>query len=93
MKRTRAKNSEEQPRRLAALIRAHQGAMLTHPETTRTHEAILSLLQGVDAGEITLAHCIRLLRYQAVLVIDAPAYAQLYSQAVADLQRMQREGQ
>jgi hypothetical protein len=78
-------------KRLAALIQAHQEALLAHPEAQATHEAIISLLQGVDAGEITPAQCVRLLRYQAVLVADAPAYAALYRQAAAALQQMPRE--
>ena len=78
-------------KRLAALIQAHQEAMLAHPEASTTHEAIISLLQGVDAGEITPAQCVRLSRYQAVLVADVPAYAALYRQAAADIQQMQRE--
>jgi hypothetical protein len=78
-------------KRLTQLIQTHQKALLTHPEAQATHEAIISLLQGVDAGEITPAQCVRLLRYQAVLVADAPAYAALYRQAAADIQRMQRE--
>jgi hypothetical protein len=77
--------------RLAALIQAHQGALLTHPEAQATHEAIINLLQGVDSGEITIAQCVRLLRYQAVLVVAVPAYAALYRQAAADLLQMQRE--
>ena len=77
--------------RLAALIQANQGALLAHPEAQATHEAIINLLQGVESGEITVAHCVRLLRYQAVLVADIPSYAALYRQAVADLQQLQRE--
>lgn len=77
--------------RLTALIQAHQGALLAHPEVQATHEAIISLLQGVDTGEITVAQCVRLLRYQAVLVAEVPAFAALYRQAAADLQQMQRE--
>lgn len=76
--------------RLAALIQAHQGALLAHPEAQATHEAIINLVQGVDTGEITVAHCMRLLRYQAVLVAEVPAFAALYRQAAADLQQMQR---
>jgi uncharacterized protein YciW len=77
--------------RLAAMIKAHQGALLAHPEAQATHEAIINLLQGVDAGEITVAQCVRLLRYQAVLVAEMSAYATLYRQAAADLLQMQRE--
>ena len=77
--------------RLAALIQAHQGALLAHPEAQATHEAIINLVQGVDSGEITVAHCVRLLRYQAVLVAEVPAFARLYRQAAADIQQMQRE--
>jgi hypothetical protein len=77
--------------RLSQLIQAHQGALLAHPEAQATHEAIINLLQGVDSGEITVAHCVRLLRYRAVLVAEVPAYATRYRQAVADLQQMQRE--
>jgi hypothetical protein len=77
--------------RLAQLIQAHQAALLAHPEAQATHEAIINLLQGVDAGEITIGQCVRLLRYQAVLVTEVPAYAALYRQAVADLQQMQRD--
>ena len=77
--------------RLTALIQAHQSALLAHPEAQATHEAIISLLQGVDAGEITPAQCVRLLRYQAVLVTTMPAYAALYRQAAADIRQMQRE--
>jgi len=74
--------------RLAALIQAHQEALLAHPEAQATHEAIISLLQGVDASEITPAQCVRLLRYQAVLVAHAPASAKLVRQAAADLRQM-----
>ena len=78
-------------KRLVGLIQAHQGAMLAHPEAQTTHEAIISLLQGVDAGEITPAQCVRLLRYQALMVAHAPPYATLYRRAAADLRQMQRE--
>jgi hypothetical protein len=77
--------------RLAVLIQAHQEALLAHPEAQAAHEAIISLLQGVDAGEITPAQCVRVLRYQATLVADAPAYAALYRQAAADIWQMRRE--
>ena len=77
--------------RLAALIQAHQGALLTHPEAQATHEAMINLLQGVDSGEITLGQCVRLLRYQAMLVAEVPTFAKRYRQAAADLQQMQRE--
>lgn len=77
--------------RLVQLMQAHQHALLAHPEAQATHEAIISLLQGLDAGEITPAQCVRLLRYQAVLVTTLPAYAALYRQAAADIQHMQRE--
>lgn len=77
--------------RLAQLIQAQWTALLAHPEAQATHEAILNLLQGVDTGEITPAQCVRLLRYQAVLVADVPAYAALYRQAAADLLLMQRD--
>ena len=77
--------------RLAQLIQAHQGALLAHPEAQATHEAMINLVQGVDTGEITVAHCVRLLRYQAVLVAHVPAYAALYRQVAADLLQMQRE--
>ena len=75
-------------KRLTQLIQAHQSAMLAHPEAQATHEAIISLLQGVDAGEITPAQCMRLLRYQAALVTTMPAYAALYRQAAADIRQM-----
>ena len=77
--------------RLAALIQAHQATLLAHPEAQATHEAIINLLQGVESGEITVAHCVRLLRYQALLVTDVPAYANLYRQAAADLLQIQRD--
>ena len=79
-------------KRLVVMIQAHQSGLLAHPEAQTTHEAIISLLQGVDAGEITPAQCMRLLRYQAVLVTTMPAYAVLYRQAAADIRQMQREG-
>ena len=79
--------------RLAQLIQAHRVALLAHPEAQATHEAIINLVQGVDSGEITVAHCIRLLRYRAVLVAEVPAYAVLYRQAAAALQQMQRKEQ
>jgi hypothetical protein len=72
------------------MIQAHQEASLSHPETQATHEAIINLMQGVDASEITPAHCVRLLRYQVVLVAEAPTSSALYRQAAADLQRVQR---
>ena len=77
--------------RLAQVIQAHQEALLAQPASQDTHEAILSLLQGVAAGEITAAHCVRLLRSQAVRFVDAPVTAELYRQAAADLERLQRE--
>ena len=77
--------------RLTALIQARQGALLAHPEAQATHEAIIRLLQGADTGEITVVQCVRLLRYQAVLVAEVPAFAALYRQAAADIQQMQRE--
>ena len=61
--------------RLAQLIQAHQGAMLAHPEAQATHEAMISLLRGLDSGEITMAQCVRLLRYQAVLVAEARVHS------------------
>ena len=79
--------------RLAALIQTHQAALLDHLEAQATHEAIINLVQGVDSGEISVAQCVRLLRYQALLVAEVPAFAALYRQAVADLQQMQREEQ
>lgn len=78
---------------LSHLIQAHRGALLAYPEAQATHEAIINLVQGVDSGEITVAQCVRLLRYQALLVAEVPAFAALYRQAVADLQQMQREEQ
>ena len=77
--------------RLAALIQVHQAALLAHPEAQATHEAMINLVQGVDAGAITIAQCVRLLRYQAALVAEVPAFDKLYRQAVADIQQMQRE--
>ena len=77
--------------RLAALIQAHQAVLLAHPEAQATHEAIINLVQGVDSGEITVGQCVRLLRYQALLVTEVPAFAALYRQAVADLRQMQRD--
>ena len=77
--------------RLAGLIQAHQAALLAHPEAQATHEAMINLLQGVDTGEITVGHCVRLLRYQALLVAEVPAFARLYRQAAAALLQMQRE--
>ena len=47
---------------LAALIQAHQRALLAHPEAQATHEAMITLVQGVDSGELTVAQCVRLLR-------------------------------
>ena len=79
------------PERLAHLIQAHQEALRTHPEEQETHEAILSLLQGAAAGEITAAHCVRLLRSQALRFADAPVAVRIYRQAAADLERLQRE--
>ena len=76
--------------RLAQLIQAHRAALLAHPEAQATHEAIINLVQGIDSGEITVAQCVRLLHYQAVLVAGSPAFAALYRQAAADLQQMQR---
>lgn len=78
-------------KRLGALIQAHQEALLAHPEAQATHEAIINLLQGVEAGEITSAQCVRLLRYQALQIAGALTYAALYRQAAAELQRIQRE--
>ena len=77
--------------RLNQLIQSHKGALLAHPEAQTTHEAMISLLQGVDTGEITPNQCVRLLRYQALMVADVPAYAALYRQAAADMLQMQRE--
>ena len=65
--------------------------MLAHPEAQATHEAIISLLQGLDTGEITTGQCMRLLRYQAVAVASAPTYAALYRQAAAAIRQMLRE--
>lgn len=48
---------------------------------------MISLLQGVDSGEITVGHCLRLLRSQAVLVAEVPAFAKRSRQAAADLQQ------
>ena len=36
--------------RLAAMIQAHQAALLAHPEAQATHEAIINLVQGVDSS-------------------------------------------
>jgi hypothetical protein len=78
------------PERLAHLIQAHQEALSSHPEEQETHEAILSLLEGVAAGEITAAHCVRLLRVQALRYTDVLGTTQLYRHAAADLERLQR---
>lgn len=80
------------PERLAHLIQAHQEALRSHPEEQEVHEAILSLLEGIVAGEITAA---RLAyggsRAQALHFAGAPATAWLSHQAAADLERLQRE--
>ena len=78
-------------RRLAALIQAHQAALLAHSEAQATHEAMITPFRGVESDEIAVAHCVRLLRSQAVLVADVPAFAALYRQAAADLQQRQCE--
>jgi hypothetical protein len=80
-----------QPERLAPLIQVHREMLRSHPEAQETHEAILSLLEGVAAGEITPAHGVRLLRHQALRVADVPATARLYRQAATDLERLGRE--
>jgi hypothetical protein len=87
----RTGRSRTRQERLAQMIHSYRQA-LQAPEEQETHEAILSLLEGVAAGEITPAHCVRLLRYQAVRCADVPLAARLYRQAASDLQLLQREG-
>lgn len=78
---------------LARLIQAHQDALLAHPEARTPHATIVSILQGLDTGEITLAQALRLLGYQALRLEDTEAHQALYRQAAADLRQMQRETQ
>jgi hypothetical protein len=77
--------------RLVQFIQSHREASLARPELQETHETIISLLEGVATGEITAAHCVRLLRAQAVHFADAPAAARLYRQTATDLEHLQRE--
>ena len=45
--------------RLTQLIQAQRRALLAHPEAQATHEAMISLLQEGDGGEITPGRCVR----------------------------------
>jgi hypothetical protein len=77
--------------RLAALILARQEALLSDEKHSITHEAILSILKGLDRGDFTEGQALRFLGYQALRWADVPAYAALYRQAAADIRQMQRE--
>jgi hypothetical protein len=83
----RTMNSEH----LASLIQVHQGALLAHPEDRTPHEAILSILRGLDADSITLRQALRLLSYQALRLDDDPAHQTLSRQAAVALLQMQHE--
>jgi hypothetical protein len=52
--------------RLAALITTRLIAGATHPEDRTTHEAILSILQALDQGEVTEGQALCLLASQAL---------------------------
>ena len=77
--------------RLAQMIQTHLEALRAHPEAHTPHESILSILRGLDSGEITVGQAQRLLGYQALRLDDTPAYAALYRQAAADIRAMQRQ--
>jgi hypothetical protein len=77
--------------RLVQVIHSYRQVLQAHPEEQDMYEAILSLLEGAAADEITPAHCVRLLRHQALRFADAPATARFYRQAASELERLQRE--
>ena len=63
------------PERLAQVIQAYQEALRSHPEEQDTHGAILSLLEGDAAGEITasrLAYACCAIKRRALLMRPLP---------------------
>lgn len=78
--------------RLAEPMQSHQHALRAHPEDS-THEAILSILRGLQADEITLREALRLLSVQALRFDDPPAHQALYRQVAVVLLQMQHEDQ
>ena len=77
--------------RLAALIQVQQEALQANLEGRITRETILSILILLDQGAITKGRALRLLRYQAVRLVDEPIQGALYRQAATALRQMYRE--
>ncbi|HLV98731.1 MAG TPA: hypothetical protein VKT82_08660 [Ktedonobacterales bacterium] len=77
--------------RLAALMQVHQEALCAHPEDRTPHEAILSILRGLERSEITLRQALKLLSVQALRLDDPPAHQALYRQAAVALLQMEHE--
>jgi hypothetical protein len=73
--------------RLAQVMQTHQEAIEAEQEPLLVHENILSVLRGLERGDITRGQAIRLLTYQALLV-EEPAHAILYRQAAAAIRQM-----
>ena len=76
--------------RLTALIQDQREAMKTNLECCITRETIVSVLILLKKGIITQGRAQRLLRYQAVRLVDEPIQATLYRQAAAAIRQMQR---
>ena len=76
--------------RLAQLMQAHQEAIEAEQEPLLAHENIVSVLRGLDHGDVTRGHAIRLLDLQSLLA-DEPTEVALYRRAAADIRQMQRE--
>ena len=76
--------------RLAQVMQTHQEAIEAEQEPLLVHENILSVLRGLEHGDITRGQAIRLLTYQALLG-EEPAHAVLYRQAAAAIRQMKRE--
>ena len=79
--------------RLAELMKAHQDALRAHPEDRTPHEAILSILLGLERREITLRQALRLLSVQALRLDDLPAHQALYRQAAVALLQLEHADQ
>lgn len=78
--------------RLAQVMQTHQEAIEAGHEPRLAHETIVSVLRGLEHGDVTRGQAIRLLTYQALLADEATEVA-LYRQVAAALRQMPREEQ
>jgi hypothetical protein len=72
---------------LAQVMQLHQDAIEAEQEPLLVHENIVSVLRGLEHGDISRGQAIRLLTYQALLA-EEPAHAALYRQAAAAVRQM-----